>query len=47
MQGTVRTIIGVMPAEFRYQEPGVDYWAPLFVGPQPDPGGRLFGVRRA
>ena len=41
----MRTIIGVMPAEYRYQEPGVDYWLPLFVGPQPDPGGRLFGVR--
>jgi len=45
VQGTVRTIIGVMPAEFRYQEPGVDYWVPLFVGPQPDAAGRLFGVR--
>jgi putative ABC transport system permease protein len=45
VQGTVRTVIGVMPAEFRYQEPGVDFWLPLFVGPQPDPGARLFGVR--
>ena len=45
LQGTVRTIIGVMPPEFRYQEPGVDYWVPLFVGPQPDGAGRLFGVR--
>jgi putative ABC transport system permease protein len=45
VQGTVRSIIGVMPAEFRYQEPAVDYWAPLFVGPQADPGGRLFAVR--
>ena len=34
-----------MPAEFRYQEPGVDYWMPLYVGPQPDAGARLFGVR--
>jgi predicted permease len=45
VQGTVRAIIGVMPAEFRYQEPGVDYWVPLFVGPRPDASGRLFGVR--
>ena len=34
-----------MPAEFRYQEPDVDYWMPLYVGPQPDAGARLFGVR--
>jgi len=45
VQGTVRAIIGVMPAEFRYQEPGVDYWVPLFVGARPDASGRLFGVR--
>ena len=40
-----KTIVGVMPAEFRYQDPNVDYWAPLRVGPQPDSGGRLFNVR--
>jgi predicted permease len=45
IQGSPKTIIGVMPAEFRYQQSEVDYWAPLAVGPQPDPGGRLFGVR--
>ena len=45
IQGSTRTIIGVMPPEFRYQDPGIDYWAPLAVGPHPDPGGRLFGVR--
>jgi putative ABC transport system permease protein len=45
VQGVVGSIIGVMPADFRFQEPGVDYWIPLFVGPQPDPGARLFGVR--
>ena len=45
LQGATRTIIGVMPADFRYQEPGIDYWLPLYVGPQPEPGARLFGVR--
>ena len=44
VQGATRTVIGVMPADFRYQEPGIDYWLPLYVGPQPEPGGRLFGV---
>jgi putative ABC transport system permease protein len=34
-----------MPADFRYQAPDVDYWMPLWVGPQPEPGARLFGVR--
>jgi predicted permease len=43
--GVTRTIIGVMPADFRYQAPDVDYWMPLYVGSQPDPGARLFGVR--
>lgn len=43
--GGLRTVIGVMPADFRYQDSGIDYWAPLAVGQQPDPGGRLFGVR--
>lgn len=45
VQGATRTVIGVMPADFRYQEPGIDYWLPLYVGPQPDPGARLFSVR--
>jgi len=45
VQGTVRAVIGVMPAEFRYQEPGVDYWVPLFISARPDPGARLFSVR--
>ena len=43
--GVMRTVIGVMPADFRYQAPDVDYWMPLYVGPQPDPGARLFSVR--
>ena len=45
VQGVARTIIGVMPADFRYQAPDVDYWMPLYVGPQAEPGARLFGVR--
>jgi putative ABC transport system permease protein len=45
VQGGARTIIGVMPAAFRYQDPGVDYWMPLYVGPQPEAGGRLFSIR--
>jgi putative ABC transport system permease protein len=45
VQGVARTIVGVMPASFRYQEPGIDFWMPLHVGPEPDPGGRLFAVR--
>ena len=45
VQGVARTIIGVMPADFRYQDPGIDYWMPLYVGPQPEAGARLFGVR--
>lgn len=45
LQGSTRTIIGVMPEAFRFQDPEIDYWVPLVVGPQPDPGSRLFGVR--
>lgn len=45
VQGVARTIVGVMPASFRYQEPGIDFWTPLHVGPAPDAGGRLFAVR--
>jgi putative ABC transport system permease protein len=45
IQGGPNVIVGVMPAEFRYQDPEVDYWAPLHVGARPDAGSRLFGVR--
>jgi putative ABC transport system permease protein len=45
LDGASRTVIGVMPAEFRYQAAGVDYWIPLNVAPQPAPGARLFAVR--
>jgi len=45
VEGVARTIIGIMPASFRYQEPGIDFWMPLHVGPALDPGGRLFAVR--
>jgi putative ABC transport system permease protein len=45
VQGVTRTIVGVMPASFRYQEPGIDFWMPLHVGAAPDPGGRLFAIR--
>ena len=44
VQGAARTVVGVMPADFRYQDPDIDYWLPLYVGSQPDPGARLFGV---
>src|SRR5262245_28370710 len=37
VNGSIRTIIGVMPADFRYQEAAVDFWMPLYVGPQPEP----------
>lgn len=45
LQGSPRQIVGVMPDSFRYQDADVDYWTPLTVGPQPDPGSRLFTVR--
>ena len=45
IQGGTKTIVGVMPADFTYQEPTIDYWAPLHVGSQPDAGARLFNVR--
>jgi putative ABC transport system permease protein len=45
IDGGSKIVVGVMPAEFRYQDPTVDYWVPLRVVSQPDSGGRLFGVR--
>jgi putative ABC transport system permease protein len=45
VNGSTRTIIGVMPAEFRYQNADVDFWMPLYVAPHPQAGARLFGVR--
>ena len=45
VNGVARTIVGVMPASFRYQEPTIDFWMPLHVGPVPEPGGRLFAIR--
>jgi putative ABC transport system permease protein len=45
LQGGPNTIIGVMPADFQFQQQGIDYWAPLAVASQPDPGARLFSVR--
>jgi putative ABC transport system permease protein len=45
VNGSIRTIIGVMPADFRYQNADVAFWMPLHVRPQPEAGARLFGVR--
>src|SRR5262245_30155407 len=45
VNGSTRTIIGVMPADFRYQNADVDLWMPLYVGSQPEAGARLFGIR--
>lgn len=45
VNGSTRTIIGVMSADFRYQNADVDFWMPLYVGPQPEAGARLFGIR--
>src|SRR4029078_5878645 len=45
VNGIARTIVGVMPASFRYQEATGDFVMPLDVAPQPEAGARLFGVR--
>ena len=45
VNGSSRTIVGVMPAAFRYQDASIDFWMPLNVPPEPAPGARLFAVR--
>ena len=43
--GGLKVVVGVMPAEYGFQERGIAFWSPLRVAAQPDAGARLFSVR--
>jgi putative ABC transport system permease protein len=38
VNGVVRTIVGVMPPEFRFQDPRIDFWMPLYLPPTQQSG---------
>ena len=44
VDGIPRTVVGVMPADFRFPSPAIDIWVPVSLDPSPANIGRYWGT---
>ena len=44
VDGIARTVVGVMPAEFRFPSPSIDFWIPASLDASPANMGRYWGM---